>query len=154
MEEVTITAKPDESRAPGQGPGAPRATDYIAPGLYRWMLELPADDYQEGDTIANTAGLREHKRQGKKEWRERYQRAAEDARRSLAQSPPGWECLSRQRQPCTLCPIRMRRREIWKHPLIAVRSIYRSWMAHRAFRRRMITDLEAMEKSAGERPPG
>lgn len=123
--------------------------DYIAPGLYRWMLEDPDDGSPADDTITSIDGLREHERQDKKAWRERHRRAVQEGRRSLEQSPPNWNDLTRQHQRCILCPIRIRRREMWRHPLRTFYSICRSRRANRAFRRRMSTDLEALEKSEG-----
>ena len=146
-----MATEPRGGRERGRGQEVPpRRTDYIAPGLYRWMLDdtLPPS---EGRTISSIAELRELEKREKKEEKELYRKAVLHARDSLDRVPPCLDSLKRTHRHCKLCQIRIQRREMWRHPFQSALSIYRSWKTNRAFRKRMTADLAEREKHEGGR---
>lgn len=132
---------PDESREPDRGREAPPGGRYV-PGF-------PQTTHPGGDTITSIAGLREAERRGRRARKDQYREAVRLARQTLKQCPPSVESLRRTRQQCRCCQIRIQRREMWRHPLRAFRSILRSWRASRAFRKEMLVGLADLERNEG-----
>lgn len=111
-----------------------RGSDYLAPGLYHWMLDQPPISEC---TISSIDELQEYERQEKEAYQHQY---LEQKRRMKGFVPMANDLIQMHRH-CKACPFHIQRCEMWKHPFRSALSIYRSWKHNRSFRRRMIGDM-------------
>lgn len=120
-----------------------RESDYIAPGLYRWMLDQPPISE---NTISSIDELQEYERREKEEHHHHYL----EQRQRLKGFVPTADDLIQMHRHCKACPFHIQRCEMWKHPFRSALSIYRSWRHNRAFRRRMTDDMVNRDKTDSE----